>query len=89
MFIQNFSSPASKQTDLEFFFYIFSRKFQKISEELISEFQNNPNLSKLFHATTSKACSCKSSTLASTQTDKAKFWIFFQENFRIFQKILE
>jgi hypothetical protein len=28
-------------------------------------------------------------SLASTQTDIAKFWTFFQVNFRIFQKILE
>jgi hypothetical protein len=28
-------------------------------------------------------------SLASTQTDIAKFWTFFQENIRIFQKILK
>jgi hypothetical protein len=84
----NFSSPVSTQTALEIFFEIFSRKFQNFSEELLSEFQKNPNLSMLFHATTIKACSFKISTrLASTQTDIAKCWTFSQENFRKFQKI--
>jgi hypothetical protein len=45
MFMQNFRSPASIQTELDFFFDIFSRKFQNFSEELLSEFQKNPSLS--------------------------------------------
>jgi hypothetical protein len=50
----NFSFPASTQTDLDFFLTIFKVNFKKNSEELLNEFQNTPNLSMLFHATTSK-----------------------------------
>jgi hypothetical protein len=37
IFMPNFSSPASTQTDLNFFDH-FSSKFQNFSEELLSEF---------------------------------------------------
>jgi hypothetical protein len=38
----NLSSPASTQTD---FFDIFSKKTPNFTEELLNEFQKNPNLS--------------------------------------------
>jgi hypothetical protein len=83
--MQNFSFPVSTQSDLEFFFKFFSRKFQSFSEEILSEFQNNPNLSMLFHATTSKSnVHAKFQLLTSTQTDLDKFLTIFQVNFRIF-----
>jgi hypothetical protein len=78
MFMQDFSSPA---------FDIFSRKFQYFSEEILSEFLKIPNLSMQFDAATNKACSCN--PLASAQTDIAKFLTFFQEDFRIFRRILK
>jgi hypothetical protein len=56
------SYPASTQT-AKFFLYIFSRKFHNFSEELLSEFHKHPNLSMLFDAATSKAFSCKISTI--------------------------
>jgi hypothetical protein len=40
-----FSSPASTQTELDFFPH-FSSKFQNFSEKLLSEFQNNPSLNE-------------------------------------------
>jgi hypothetical protein len=41
MFMPNFSSSAFTQTDLEFFCTFFQENFQ---EELLSEFQKNPNV---------------------------------------------
>jgi hypothetical protein len=35
----------TRPTSASDFFYIFSKKFQNFSQELLSEFQKNPNLS--------------------------------------------
>jgi hypothetical protein len=56
MFMQNFISPASAQTELDFF-DIFSRKFQNFSEELLRKFKKKSNLTMQFDTTNSKACS--------------------------------
>jgi hypothetical protein len=80
----NFSSPVSTQTDLEFFFDIFSIKFQNFSKELLSEFQNNPNLICCFMLQLSKHFHAKFK-LSSFYPD-GLFLTFFQESFRIFQK---
>jgi hypothetical protein len=66
--------------DLKLFFYIFSRKFQKKSEELLSECQaNDAALAKHVHVTRNAI-----SMLASTQADLDKFLTIFQVNFRYF-----
>jgi hypothetical protein len=84
----NFSSPASIQMDLDFltFYQEILRNFQgtlkrilkKIKSEYVVSFFNwQSMLTQNFNS------------LAFTQTGIAKYWTFFQENFRIFQKILK
>jgi hypothetical protein len=58
-----FQFPSFYPDELRIFFDVFSSKFQDFSEELLSEFPKNTNLSMLFNATSNKACSCKISTL--------------------------
>jgi hypothetical protein len=81
MFMQNFSSPASTQTDLDFF-DIFSRKFQNFSEERFSEFLKYSILSKKQSMFMSNF-----SSPASTQTDLDFFFNIFSRNFQKFSEI--
>jgi hypothetical protein len=48
MFMQNFSSVACTQTDLDKFLTIFEKKNQDFLGRLLSEFEKNPNLSMQF-----------------------------------------
>jgi hypothetical protein len=86
MFIQNLSSLAFNQTDLDTFLTIFEenfRIFQENSLENSEKFQTWVcnfifNLAKHVHA--------KFELSSSTQTDLDTFLTIFEENSRIFQK---
>jgi hypothetical protein len=82
MFIQNFSSLAYTQTDLDTFLKEISRLFRKTLR-----IQKKTNLEYAILYLTQQSIGMQNfSSLACTQTDLDKFLTIFEENSRIFQE---
>jgi hypothetical protein len=79
MFMQNFSSLACSQTDLDTFLNICEENVRIFQENSLANLKN-PNLSMQTRFMQNF------SSLASTQTDLDKFMTIFEENFSIFQE---
>jgi uncharacterized HAD superfamily protein len=89
MFMQNFSSLACTQTDLDKFLTIFEENFRIFQENSEANSKKTKPEYAILYLTKQSRGMQNFSSLDCTQTDLDTFLTIFEENFRIFYESLK